>query len=67
MEEGTWYIDAHYQHANTETAVGHATPATGAGPSRHGLVANDWIDQKTGAFVYNTEDDRHHIIGRSRA
>jgi predicted AlkP superfamily pyrophosphatase or phosphodiesterase len=64
MEEGTWYIDAHYRHANTETAVGHATLATGADPSRHGIVANDWIDQKTGAFVYNTEDDRHHIIGR---
>jgi len=64
MEKGTWYIDAHYQHANTETAVGHATLATGADPSRHGIVANDWIDQKTGAFVYNTEDDRYHIIGR---
>lgn len=64
MEKGTWYIDAHYRHANTETAVGHATLATGADPSRHGIIANDWIDQKTGAFVYNTEDDRHHIIGR---
>jgi predicted AlkP superfamily pyrophosphatase or phosphodiesterase len=64
MEKGTWYIDAHYRHANTETAVGHATLATGADPSRHGIIANDWIDQKTGAFVYNTEDERHHIIGR---
>jgi len=64
MEKGTWYTDAHYQHANTETAVGHATLATGADPSRHGIVANDWIDQDTGAFVYNTEDDRHHIIGQ---
>ncbi len=64
MENGTWYANAHYQHANTETAVGHATLVTGADPSRHGIVANDWIDQKSGAFVYNTEDDRHHIIGR---
>ena len=64
MEKGTWYIDAHYRHANTETAVGHATLATGADPSRHGIVANDWINQKTGAFVYNTEDERHHIIGK---
>jgi len=64
MEKGIWYIDAHYQHANTETAVGHASLATGADPSRHGIVANDWIDQKTGEFVYNTEDERHHIIGR---
>jgi hypothetical protein len=64
MEKGTWYTDAHYQHANTETAVGHASLATGADPSRHGIVANDWIDQDTGAFVYNTEDDRHHILGK---
>ncbi len=63
LENGTWYANAHYQHANTETAVGHATLATGADPSRHGIVANDWIDLDTGAFVYNTEDDRHHIIG----
>lgn len=63
LEEGTHYIHAQYQHANTETAVGHATLATGADPSRHGIVANDWIDQKTGKFVYNTEDDRHHILG----
>jgi len=64
MEKGTWYMDAHYLHANTETAAGHASLATGADPSRHGIVANDWIDQKTGEFVYNTEDKRHHIIGK---
>jgi predicted AlkP superfamily pyrophosphatase or phosphodiesterase len=63
LEKGTHYKNAHYQHANTETAVGHATLVTGADPSRHGIVANDWIDQQTGEFVYNTEDDRHHIIG----
>jgi len=62
LENGTHYNNAHYQHANTETAVGHATLATGADPSRHGIIANDWIDQKTGKSVYNTEDDRHHII-----
>ena len=63
LENSTWYANAHYQHANTETAVGHATLATGADPSRHGIVANDWSEPDTGAFVYNTEDDRHHIIG----
>ncbi len=62
LEDGTHYNSAHYQHANTETAVGHAILATGADPSRHGIVANDWIDQKTGKFVYCTEDDLHHII-----
>ncbi len=63
LEKGTHYNNAHYQHANTETAVGHATLATGADPARHGIVANVGIDQKTGNSVYCTEDDRHHIIG----
>ncbi len=64
LDNGTHFNNAHYRHANTETAPGHATLVTGADPSRHGIIANDWIDQNTGAFVYNTEDDRHHIIGR---
>ncbi len=44
LEQGTHYPNAHYRHANTETAVGHATLFTGADPSRHGVIANDWID-----------------------
>ncbi len=63
MQNGAHFNNAHYRYANTETAVGHATLFTGADPSRHGVVANDWIDQNTGALVYCTEDARHHIIG----
>jgi len=63
LKKGIHYKNANYQHANTETAVGHATLATGADPSRHGIISNDWIDQETGEFIYNVEDDRHHIIG----
>lgn len=64
LDHGTHFVNAHYRHANTETAVGHATLFTGADPSRHGIVANDWIEPLSGAFVYNTENDLHHIIGR---
>ncbi len=64
LEHGVHYTNAHYRHANTETAVGHATLVTGADPSAHGIVGNDWIDPVTGAFVYNTEDERHHILGK---
>lgn len=64
LDNGTYYSNAHHRHANTETAVGHATLFTGADPSRHGLVGNSWIDSKTGEFVYNTEDDQYHIIGK---
>jgi predicted AlkP superfamily pyrophosphatase or phosphodiesterase len=63
LEQGTHFTNAHYRHANTETAPGHATLGTGADPARHGIVGNDWIDQASGDFVYNTEDDRHHLIG----
>ena len=66
LESGTHYVNAHYEHANTETAPGHATLVTGAYPSRHGIVANDWIDQQSGDFVYNTEDDRHHVLGKEK-
>ena len=31
--QGTVYTNAHYQHANTETIVGHSTLATGAQPA----------------------------------
>ncbi|TDI95683.1 MAG: alkaline phosphatase family protein [Caldithrix sp.] len=65
LEQGTYYTNAHYRHANTETAVGHATLFTGADPARHGLVGNNWIDPSTGELVYNTEDDRHHLIGKT--
>ena len=43
VEQGLVYTDAHHRHANTETIVGHATLATGANPSIHGMVANVYL------------------------
>ena len=48
MEGGVWYRNAHHEHANTETVVGHATLATGAHPSEHGMIGNSWFDRATG-------------------
>ena len=45
LERGVVYTDAHYQHANTETIVGHATLATGAHPATHGLVGQRVVRQ----------------------
>ena len=36
MEQGVHYNNAHYQHANTETIVGHTSLATGTVPAAHG-------------------------------
>jgi len=62
MNQGVWYANAHYTHANTETIVGHTSLATGADPSTHGMVANVWLDQETGRLTYNIEDARYRIL-----
>jgi predicted AlkP superfamily pyrophosphatase or phosphodiesterase len=56
LDKGTFYVNAHHRHANTETVVGHATLATGTDPAVHGMVANVWPDRATGELVYNVED-----------
>ncbi len=62
LQKGAVYNNAHYQHANTETIVGHATLATGAEPAVHGMVANVWFDHQTGRLTYNIEDDRYPLL-----
>jgi len=62
MDHGVWYANAHYQHANTETVVGHTTLATGADPAVHGMISNVWLDRDSGKLSYNIEDPRYHIL-----
>ena len=61
-EQGVVYRNAHHAHANTETIVGHATLATGAHPSIHGMVGNLWFDRETGFTTYNVEDAAHPLL-----
>ncbi|MBI2771173.1 MAG: alkaline phosphatase family protein [Burkholderiales bacterium] len=63
LDRGAWFSDAHYGHAFTVTAAGHATMLTGAYPHRSGIIGNEWRDQTTGAEVYNTGDTRYTYIG----
>lgn len=43
LESGIFYQNAYHAHAMPETSVGHATLSTGAIPSQHGFIANNWI------------------------
>lgn len=61
-QEGIWYTNAHYEHANTETIVGHTSLATGTVPAAHGMVGNVWFDHKLGRMVYNIEDPDFHLL-----
>jgi len=62
LDNGAVFANAHYQHANTETIVGHATLATGAHPSVHGMTGNVWYDAESGELAYNIEDPDSPIL-----
>ncbi len=62
MKQGIHYTNAHYQHANTETIVGHTSLATGTVPATHGMVANVWFDRERGRLVYNIEDPDYYLL-----
>jgi predicted AlkP superfamily pyrophosphatase or phosphodiesterase len=62
MNEGIDYSNAHYQHANTETIVGHVSLATGTVPAAHGMVANIWFDRELDRITYNIEDADYRLL-----
>ena len=64
MEKGTHYTNAHFNHADTETPIGHAALFTGSYPAYNGIVAGNWYDKQKGRIIYNCEDDRYHETGK---
>ncbi|RLA30488.1 MAG: alkaline phosphatase family protein [Gammaproteobacteria bacterium] len=62
MNDGIHYTNAHYQHANTETIVGHASLATGTVPAAHGMIGNVWFDRELDRLAYNIEDSAYHLL-----
>lgn len=65
LKRGSWFANAHYGHAYTVTAAGHATMLTGAYPHRTGIVGNEWRDAQTGAREYCTGDTSATYIGHA--
>lgn len=62
LNQGAVFTNAHYQHGNTETIVGHVSLATGAPPAVHGMVGNVWYDRQEQRLVYNVEDDNYSML-----
>lgn len=61
LMQGVVFPSGYQSHAATETCPGHSTILTGSRPSRTGIIANDWIDQRSGrpdGKVYCAEDER---------
>ena len=63
LKQGAVFSNAFHDHAYTVTAVGHATISSGAFPSRHGIVGNNWFDRIENKSVYCCEDTSFAIIG----
>jgi len=65
IAEGAWFQGAEIAHGVTMTAPGHATISTGADPSHHGIIQNNWVDRASGAPAYAVADPAASIVGPS--
>ncbi len=65
LDHGAYFEDCYYNYANTKTAPGHATLATGAYTDGHGISANEWWDLSRNKQrpVSSVEDERYHLVG----
>jgi predicted AlkP superfamily pyrophosphatase or phosphodiesterase len=63
IADGFMLRNAHYNYVPTVTGPGHASIYTGATPSIHGVIANEWYDKELKKFVNCVSDERHKTVG----
>lgn len=63
VQDGAWFRNAAYPYATTETCVGHSTISTGAFPTEHGMIANQWWERDTQKVVTCTYDPQAKNVG----
>jgi len=66
LDSGVVFPNAFHDHANTETAVGHAALSTGSYPSRNGIIANEWYERAEKRVLYCCEDSAAVILNHPR-
>ncbi len=67
LTEGAVFTNANLEHYPTVTAIGHATMLSGATPSVHGIIGNDWFDRETGKVVQSVSDLNVKPVGSPTA
>jgi arylsulfatase A-like enzyme len=65
LEGGTDFQNAHYRHAITLTAPGHAQILSGAFARQHSIIANEWIDRDSWVQINAVEDHASPLVGIS--
>ncbi|NNF02505.1 MAG: alkaline phosphatase family protein, partial [Bacteroidia bacterium] len=63
IDEGHLCSNAHHSQVPTYTAPGHACIFTGTTSSDHGIISNNWFDEKTGSIMYCVGDAESIGIG----
>jgi hypothetical protein len=62
-DRGAYFPACYFQYANTRTAPGHATIASGAYSPAHGIFSNEWWDPAQKRVVTSVEDANTKLIG----
>ncbi|MBC7367753.1 MAG: alkaline phosphatase family protein [Undibacterium sp.] len=63
LDGGTDFQNAHYRHAITLTAPGHAQILSGAFARDHSIIANEWLDRDSWEMINSVEDRESPLIG----
>src|SRR3972149_207746 len=63
VNEGFSCNNTNYNYVPTFTGPGHASIYTGATPSVHGIVSNEWREKMTGAKIYCADDKSVSTLG----
>ncbi len=63
VKEGYSCENTHYNYIPTYTGPGHASIYTGSVPALNGVVSNDWFNERSGGFVYVTDDTSVAMVG----
>ncbi len=65
VSEGFNCKNNHFNYAPTSTGPGHTSVYTGATPSTHGIIGNNWYDKVSDAEVYCAADSTYASVGSS--
>jgi len=65
INEGTYFKNASFDYMLTQSAPGHATIATGAEPSFHGITSDDWYIPLKNELINCTKDINVNSVGGS--
>jgi predicted AlkP superfamily pyrophosphatase or phosphodiesterase len=63
VRQGYSFSNARYNYTPTFTGPGHASIYTGATPSMHGIISNDWYNRSLHKFVYCVKDTQVFAVG----